>query len=590
MVTIQRTLTVATTTIDHFVLVENVNDYFESAEVLELLNNHQNVLLFELQIHEISNKPNQTELNELAKKCSKNSIVLFLITKNVKRFHLFWKSNKIEHFLELKLYDSCECFNDLRMLMFIADFVASSLRFGHLGLHSAVPITKYSTKIELHLLADHRNFNLLLIASELGDLYIVNFLLDASFTAECQGMNAQTLAYNKRHFDVLLALLNANLRYPQSIEIQDCPDNIKEFANISSSLNEAMLKRDSLKVLEILNKNPQMRHFYDLCNQSAPAFALKNKLWDIYSILVSKNVVFGLYEDFSEFKKMIKKKDRKKLREIHYTESKFLPDNHMHVLVSNSRLAPGTTQHDQKYKITKNAFEILDQNPCIQIILMVVAASRNFRIVFDFNQNSVEHIDPTTDGQIQGLCYLFGRIYIAAKQLLNPNKKFEALGILAHELCHYAMNLVYKNLANPYSFSDSGTEQDFEVISRFCKENCEREDIIKVIYSGYPAQEQHLELIVRVPHLMMHYANNLQRLEEVRWIFKKLFDFFSAKTVPEMKEALSRIQAEAEAQDMKNRRKIRNLTFISILFSILAIIGIVVTFVVHILMFTCKKP
>ena len=36
MVTIQRTLTVAKNTIEHFVHVENVYDYFETAEVLAL--------------------------------------------------------------------------------------------------------------------------------------------------------------------------------------------------------------------------------------------------------------------------------------------------------------------------------------------------------------------------------------------------------------------------------------------------------------------------------------------------------------------------------------------------------------------------
>ena len=114
-------------------LVENVVETFTSTEVLELLTSSKNVLFFKLRINEISNKPKSIELNELAEKCSKNSIVLFLMTKNAKSFCLFWKSKEIKFFLELKLYDNCEYFNDLRLFEFIANFVADALKHGYLG-------------------------------------------------------------------------------------------------------------------------------------------------------------------------------------------------------------------------------------------------------------------------------------------------------------------------------------------------------------------------------------------------------------------------------------------------------------------------
>jgi len=422
---------------------------------------------------------------------------------------------------------------------------------------------------ELYLLADYRNYNLLLIAAELGDIYMVQFFLNGGFDTEAHDTNAQTLAYKGRHFDILLALLKSNLRYPQEINIQECPDNINDFYKIRECLDEAMLAVDSEKVLEILDQNPEIRHFYNLCNESAPAFALKHKLFDMYRLLISKNKMIGAHEKFSEIKMELKENERKELREIHYEESKFLPDNHMHVLMSNSRLAPGTTQHEKKYEIIRKAFEILNENPLTQILLMVVAASRNFRIVFDFNQNSVEHIDPTANASEVGLFYTSGRIYVAAKHLLNPKTKFDALGTLAHELCHHAMNLVYKNMANPYVSSDSKTEHKFDEISSICEKNQDKEEVIKWVYKNYQPNIQHAELIVRVPHLIMKYFENLETFVQIRLIFSDLFEIYEKKLVGEMHKALPKIEAQ------RNKKKIRNLTVVSVFVCLLAIIGII---------------
>jgi len=115
-------------------------------------------------------------------------------------------------------------------------------------------------------MADHRDFNLLFIAAKLGNLFVVNFLLDARFSTEHRDTNAQTLAYKNQQFDVLLSLLMSNLIYPKKIEIKLCPDEIEEFINIGQSLNEAMLAGNKDKVLEILSNNPEMRHFYNQKN------------------------------------------------------------------------------------------------------------------------------------------------------------------------------------------------------------------------------------------------------------------------------------------------------------------------------------
>lgn len=449
------------------------------------------------------------------------------------------------------------------------------------GLHNKVPVHPESNSYELHLLADHRNYNLLLVAAEIGNTFIVNFMLDSRLSTEAHDTNASTLAWNGRHFETLCELLKSNHTFPKSFVIDECPDKVKYFHQVSFNLNEAMILGNTEKVLEILSSNPEMKYFYNLHNESILAFALKNKLFDIYRLLISKDFKFGPHEKFSEIKKSMKTNDKEELREIHYKESKSLPDNHMHVLLSNSRLGHDTTETERKFKIIQKAFEILNENPFIQVILMVVAASRNFRIIFDFNCDSVEIVDPIASETSKGSFYLTGRIYVGAKKLLDDKAKYEALGTLAHELCHHAVNLVYKNFALPYYSHDNQTEANFEEISFICKENCGKEDIIDFVYQCYSGIIQHAELIVRPAHLIMLYWKNPQEFEKIRNSFIKLFNDFEDRVIPDMKKALPKIETKADREVQTKNRKIRNLQLISIfggfLFILLLISGFFIT-------------
>ncbi|CAG9803232.1 unnamed protein product [Chironomus riparius] len=298
--------TISLTEVGNFQLVENLSSFFKSVEISPLAKESNKVLLFKLKIEEILFKPSVAELDELAELFANNSIVILLSTKDGKNFFLYWKSKEIRNFLMLKIYNECDFMNDLRLFEFLAKFLSNGLMQGHLGLHSALPINSTTNAFELHLLADHRNYNLLLIAAEQGNQFVVNFMLDGGFSTESYDANAQTLAYNNKHFEILLSLLKSNLPYPESIKMNECPNDIIEFYEVTESLNEAMLLGNLSTVLEILSLNPEMLHFYNLSNESAPVFALRNKLWDMYALLISKDIKFGRQENFSEIKDKLK--------------------------------------------------------------------------------------------------------------------------------------------------------------------------------------------------------------------------------------------------------------------------------------------
>ena len=126
--------TSAMITIGNLQFIENLVNYFESSETAEnVLKDSSKVLLFKLEIEDDRSNFNSTELNELANRCAGNSIVIFLATKDRKRFFIYWKSKEIQKFLMLKIYDECDFMYDLRHFEFITKFLTNSLRRGHLG-------------------------------------------------------------------------------------------------------------------------------------------------------------------------------------------------------------------------------------------------------------------------------------------------------------------------------------------------------------------------------------------------------------------------------------------------------------------------
>lgn len=173
--------------------------------------------------------------------------------------------------------------------------------------------------------------------------------------------------------------------------------------------------------------------------------------------------------------------------------------------------------------MNESAFRTLNEDSSIRVIHMAVAASKKFRIIFDFNRDSVQLIDPTADSYTNGIFYLSGRIYIGAKQLLDPATENETFATMAHELCHYAMNLTYSNAAKPYKSKDKKAAIEFDKISQICQQNCEKEEVIDLVYEHYPEFMHHAELIVRPPHLMALHSKNPEKLQESRENFSDLF-------------------------------------------------------------------
>jgi len=400
-------------------------------------------------------------------------------------------------------------------------------------------------------------------------------------------LNIQEIALKNGHFDLVQALYSEDmpLPVPNPGDIEGYPSKFMEFINqLEDFFN--MIETDNLeKLQEIYNQLPKNRHFYNFSNESALKVAVKMASFKCYEFLVSHKHTFAPNEDPEEFYEELEYEDQRTLREIHNKYTQESPDKHINVLMTKSFIAHDVADAEHKLKIVRKAYRALSANFIIKIVLMVVAASKNFKIIFDFNRESVNVADPTATSNTQGLFYTSGRIYIGAKQLLNEATSCETLGVIAHELCHFAINLVYGNDARPYKPNDNKTIQEFEGISIHCAANDDKEEVIDLVYECYPPDMHHAELIVRVVHLLALYSKNPEKLSEVHGIFGCLFEFFEKKVVPEMKEALPEIEGHAEKEILKKDKKITKFKKISLIFGLLAVFGVIgavlVGFVFH---------
>lgn len=122
-----------------------------------------------------------------------------------------------------------------------------------------------------------------------------------------------------------------------------------------------------------------------------------------------------------------------------------------------------------------------------------------------------------------------GKIYLGAKRPIE-----EICGTLIHELCHFAMQLIYDNQCNPFPLattnklsgkSFSAKASAFQPITYKANERQENmHEIIKRAFTEYDPKDHDAELIVRVPHLIAQFGG--KGLEILKQQVPELLDYY----------------------------------------------------------------
>ncbi|XP_070506418.1 uncharacterized protein [Chironomus tepperi] len=567
--------------------IQHAQEFFESYDLDANLSDEDTVVVLNFTVKNSYHLPVSNEFSNSFDNCKHLSVLKVFKTESGDFISIQWKSDKIGHFLVLKYLNDISSVDKNCLYAFIVKFLTRSLQAKHLGIHDSFVIQPDVKDIEIHLLADSNNYNLLLLASKHGKSEIVRILLKLGMNTNMpnNNINAQILAWKNQHYDVIYELIQANLVYPDSFDISQCSQKLQDFYKVIESFHDSIIDNDKLKAKEVIDKFPNQRYFYNSSNESALKIAVINNSIQMYEFLLSKKIMFGPHEESKDFFQQLSDTSKRAIREIHNKYTQHSPEKHLNILLANSFICHDDPSAQEKMDIVQSAYKNLNSFNSVRILLMIVAASKNFKIIFDFNRESVSVADPTVNSHTQGLFYPMGRIYIGAKQLLDEATKYETLSNLAHELCHFAINLTYCNRANPYKRSDHQTIDNFEDISDHCLSNYGKDIIVDMVYDCYPPDMYHAELIVRVVHLIIYYQNQPEKLSLAREIYRPLFDFYEKKVVPEMESAISEVENRTTKEIQRKDKKIYKFKKISIGAIILSIISIIAAVIIAVILY-----
>lgn len=199
---------------------------------------------------------------------------------------------------------------------------------------------------------------------------------------------------------------------------------------------------------------------------------------------------------------------------------------------SRSRLVIERKRASQRDKKIKSFFKSfisngeLSEKYLVPILEIIESGLIKVDIVFDFNKDNVENMNLSSSAGTRGVTSRkSGKIYIGAKR-----EKHEICGTLIHELCHFAMQLLYDNCCDPFSsneinedskesllegidFSEySATSEKFLLVLNSVKEkisNVEDSPSRNIVALAFDYSEalHPSELIVRVPHVIAQFGN-----------------------------------------------------------------------------------
>lgn len=323
----------------------------------------------------------------------------------------------------------------------------------------------------LSLTQEGTGLNLLMIATSNKCNKIVKFLVLNQFVDindEIMGISAVTIAKNNKSFEILHFLLQNNAKIPLGFNeyAEDIPKYIKRLIVNTTKVHEYIASNNKKGVEEIIQKYPNLRFFYNLNGQSAVATAISLNNIEIYELLISNGITLCRHEDIQT---LIHTNIVKKVRDANRKYLKLPYEHHIVNLLKQSRIGHDVPDSlKQKYShLIFNAIEQLSSVKEIDMLFQIVTTADFLNLIFEFNRSTVDQIDPVTDKSTMGITYLNGWIYIGTKGLKEESTKEEknmAMGTIAHEICHFAVQLTYKNTAKPFIKGDSVKKQEFQVI------------------------------------------------------------------------------------------------------------------------------
>ncbi|CAG9802092.1 unnamed protein product [Chironomus riparius] len=519
----------------------------------------------------------KSQFNEEIKESSfsyymnKSTPIIVAFKSNVDNNHafIFWRTSSSGAFKSLNISKDPSYF----ITDFCLDLLDSEIKNGRDGILKKFEHRKL---FDLKHIGNELGQNLLIKAASKCQNEVIENLLAHNFDVDSMdndGCNAIERAWefydknddnNKHKTDnVMLTLLHANSKLPRNhysvsnkvknikkiqFEPRLAPRKVKKFVNMCEDLHELADSSEIMEIEKIINEEPNLKYFYDKNNKSLMAHALSNNKIDVCKLLVSLKVSIAHHEvaSLNKLYKTLEDDDKLDLQTEHRVHAIELPKLHVYTLLMRSKIGRNDRQHDDRWAYVEDAFRIIDANDTCSKIFKIAAIFQNFTIYFEFENEVIYYLDPMSNSGGLGKIYGDHSVYIGAKNLIDDNRKYEVMGAIIHELCHFAVLITYLNDYNPYPIGESKEKKLFTEAVQECIENREVEEDIVGSVMDYPEYQRDSEFIVRVVQMVMHYyigdaknaIRNTEALNERKDKFKKLFKYFEEVVEKDFDELL----------------------------------------------------
>lgn len=400
------------------------------------------------------------------------------------------------------------------------------------------------------------NVDLLAMAIENGNIEVVEFLVQF----KCDLISNVEFCWEKRQYDCLAILIDADSPFPIDFDensLNQITERLKVTLYLRKSFHKNIESGNIIFVTSFIEKQPKLKYAYSWNNKSALTTALDSKQLEIYSLLLSKGFSLGINTPVEDSFKSLSLRQQELVRNtnMHFFE----PNNeakHLMTLASKSKIGLNDPElSSERHEEIRKMLEELNKIPETSTVLKFIAHSENLQIVFDFNGNSVIHVNPTKQSDVRGSVNKIDNIiYIGAK--CDFEEKMDRLGTFAHELTHYAMLLAYDNRSFPYEVNK---EHEFNWVFEKIRDEYEADkdhtvSTIKDVFENYDETSGHKELIVRVNHLLALYCDDSEIIWKMQTIYSDLFEYFN-KVLMDLEFKLAKIEKEGTGNSDHNVRK-----------------------------------
>ncbi|KAG5668873.1 hypothetical protein PVAND_016793 [Polypedilum vanderplanki] len=396
--------------------------------------------------------------------------------------------------------------------------------------------------------------DLLALAAESGNIDGLKFLLETDFMGENDWENntATTLAWQNEHFEIFTLLIKNDFPYPDNFAeftplrgntrnnraVIDLNDHIRKIQH----LHDDIRNKNFDAIEDFLEENPKLRYARDTDNILAIVTAVYSKNIDIIALLnahdmmpydngAARHIVNHIYS-FNDDE--IVELQRLNLKYVFHPIDDFIQRLYKRSLIRFDKLEIDENRASQE---VINALLDLNNNPMTKPIIEFAARCSELQIVIDLSSRFTFKLNPVSYTSSGLTNEKENRVYVGAKDLLNPKDRDVALGILAHELCHYVMFLLYHNDAKPYPRHDLMLRKYFEMVEELYKmdDRHEAQWMVKM-FQKYEPEQHHSGLIARAVDLPILYRNNATGLFRVRRAYRDLFKFYEYKTLPDLRQ------------------------------------------------------